>query len=65
MPKIELTAEQREALGDRLRNPLAIIHSSMELALMHPGEDENVYRNRAALLAAKRLSEALKEWLGI
>ena len=62
---ITLSAEQKQAIGDRLRNPLAIITTAMELALMYPDPEEDLHRKRAALLAAQRLSNALKESFGI
>lgn len=58
---ITLTEAERAVVADRLRNPLAIIAGSMELALEHPDPDEDLHRKRAALLATRRISAALKE----
>jgi hypothetical protein len=59
--RIVLTDEQKAVVADRLNNPLQVITGSMELALTHPDPDENLHRNRAALLAARKLAKALKE----
>lgn len=58
---IALSAETRSVVADRLRNDLAIITSSMELALEYPDPDEDLHRKRAALKAARRMSQSLKE----
>ncbi len=62
---IQLTEEERAFVADALRNPLAIIAGSMELALQYPDPEEDLHRKRAALKAARRMSQAFKDIFNI